>query len=71
MDEINIRDFFLKIVNSVSIVILWAMIVIGLGIYKHWLIPNNGWGYPQFIFYVFSIASLLLVIKRLIKLWKK
>lgn len=68
--EEDIQAFFIKIINSISQVLLWAMIVLGVGLYKHLLVPENEWGYPQLLFYIFSIGYLIWLIKKLIKIWK-
>jgi hypothetical protein len=68
--EEDVQGFFLKIINSISLVLLWAMMVLGVGIYKHLLIPDKGWGYPQLLFYIFSISFLIWLIRKLIIIWK-
>ncbi len=68
--EEDIQGFFIKIINSISHVLLWAMTVLGVGLYKHFLIPEKEWGLTQLIFYVFSIRYLIWLIRKLIKIWK-
>ena len=68
--EEDIRQFFIKILNSVSWVLLWAFVTVALGLYNNLLIPEKEWGLPQVLFYVIVITSFVFLIRKLIKLWR-
>lgn len=68
--EEDIRAFFVKILNSVSLIILWAFFTVAIGLYNNWLIPEKSWGWKQAIFYSIVIAAMIWIIRKMIKIWK-
>lgn len=68
--EEDIRQFFIKILNSVSLVLLWAFVTVALGLYNNLLIPEKKWGLPQLLFYIIAVTSFIYLVRKLIKLWR-
>ena len=63
--EEDVKKFFSRIINSVSLVLLWLFMFLGVGIYKKWLIPVN------IVFYVLALVTLVLLIRKLIAFWSE
>lgn len=69
--EEDVKKFFSRIINSVSLVLLWLFMFLGVGIYKKWLIPENGIGWVNIVFYVLALVTLVLLIRKLIAFWSE
>lgn len=69
--EEDVKKFFSRIINSVSLVLLWLFMFLGVGIYKKWLIPENGMGWQNIVFYVLAAVTLVLLIRKLISYWSE
>lgn len=68
--EDDIRAFFVKIMNSVSLILLWAFFTIAIGLYNNWLIPQIAWGWKQVVFYSIVMISMIWIFRKMIKIWK-
>lgn len=67
----DVKKFLLKVLNSISLVLLWMLVCATLGIYyKLGHISGNPILYP-IIFYAFMTLTLFFIIQHLIKLWNK
>lgn len=68
----EIKRYFLRIAKSVSLVLMWLMACIAAGLYYE--LAYTGSGTPLvyvIIYYVFAVASGLLLLRYLLKLWGK
>ncbi|OSZ81231.1 hypothetical protein CAP36_08350 [Chitinophagaceae bacterium IBVUCB2] len=67
----DVKKFLLKVLNSISLVLLWMLVCATLGIYYKLGYTS---GYPiiyPIIFYACMAITLYFVIRHLIKLWNK
>lgn len=69
--EEDIKRFFNRIIISVSMVLIWLLFTLGLGIYNNWLIPAKKWEWTNFVFYVIALSTLALIIRKLIIFWRE
>lgn len=69
--EEDIRDFFKRIVKTVSLLLLWLFIFLGLGIYNNWAIPVNGMQWSNYLFYTLALISAFFLFRQLKQLWSK
>ena len=68
--EPDIKKYLAKLLNSMSIVLLWLLINAMLGIYLEWAFFDDGIRLVNIIFYVWFLASFVFVIYYLYKKWK-
>jgi len=69
--EEDIRDFFKRIVKTVSLLLLWLLIFLGMGIYNKWAIPENGMHWPNYLFYIIALVSGFFLFRHLKQVWSK
>lgn len=68
--EDETRAFFIRIANSVALLVLWMLVGVFAGIYfklaffKGWPAPGN------IIFYIIFLVSLYFILKHLKKKWQ-
>lgn len=63
----DIRKFFIKIVQSVSMLLLWLLVNMFLGIYLNFAFFDEKPALGNYIFYVWFLISLYFVLKYLKK----
>ncbi|MBL7729578.1 MAG: hypothetical protein JNM88_00250 [Chitinophagaceae bacterium] len=66
----NVKQFFVKIMNSVALGLLWLMACVTAGLYYE---LGYSAGKPviyTILFYIIAVATLVLLIRYLIKTWK-
>ena len=68
--EDETRDFLVLIANTISIVLLWMMINVLLGIYIGLGFFEGSPSWQNITYYLFFIVSLFLLVKHLKKKWK-
>ena len=68
--EPDIKKYLAKLLNSMSMVLLWLLINAMLGIYLEWAFFDDGIRLVNIIFYVWFLASFVFVIYYLYKKWK-
>lgn len=69
--ELDPKDYFLKIVNSVAVILLWMMPNLFFGLYKGYAFFENRPEMHNYLFYTLSTLTFGLVIFFLYKKWKK
>jgi|GEM_PF-868089 len=69
--EEDVKRFFTRIVWSVTLILTWVFLTVGIGIYKKWLIPEGKWGWDNLVFYIISLAALIFVLKKLKGYWSE
>lgn len=67
----DVKKFLLKVLNSISLVLLWMMTFATLGIYFKLGFINERPILQPFIFYSVMASTLFFVVRHLIRLWKK
>ncbi len=68
--EPDIRAFLIRIVQSISMGILWLLLNMSIGIYFGFAFFEGSPTIGNYIYYVAFLASLFFLIKYLIKKWK-
>ena len=69
--EPGIREFFKRIVATISLLILWMMINITLGVKYNYAFFETSMQWYNIVFYTWLVASLLALIWLCIKIWQK
>ncbi len=67
--ENETRDFLVLIANSIAWVLIWMILNVLFGIYLEWGFFTGTPGWRNILYYIFSIASLIFLVRRLIKKW--
>ena len=68
--EPDIKKYLAKLLNSMSIVLIWLLINAMLGIYLEWAFFNDGIQLVNIIFYICFLASFIFLLYYLYKQWK-
>ncbi len=69
--EPGIREFFKRIVTTISLLILWLMINVTLGIKYNYAFFETSIRWFNIVFYIWLIASFTAFIWGCIKIWQK
>jgi hypothetical protein len=69
--EPEVREFFKRIVMSLSLLILWMMINLTLGIKLNFAFIETKIRWYNITFYVWLMASLTVLIWLFLKIWQK
>ncbi len=67
--ENDTRDFLVLIVNTISIVLLWMMLNVLIGIYFGLAFFENSATWKNILYYIFFIVSLIFLVKHLKRKW--
>ncbi len=67
----DVKEFLLKILNSISLVLLWLIASATAGIYFELGYTNGKPLIYTIIFYTVMAVTLFLLLRRLYKTWKK
>jgi len=68
--EPELKAMFIRIVKSISMTVLWMLTNVFLGIFMDFGFIHQNITIENILFYVFLAATLLLLIRYLLKLWK-
>jgi uncharacterized membrane protein len=66
----EVSKFFRRILNSVSLVLIWMIACATAGIYNELAFPGKSPVAYVIIFYVCAVVSLFFLLRYLIKAWK-
>jgi hypothetical protein len=66
--ESETKEFLVRITQTLSLVMLWMLVNVYLGIYKDYGFFENHPNWTNYLFYAFSLLSLAVL---LIYLWRK
>jgi hypothetical protein len=69
--EPEAREFLVRVAKSLSIVILWMLVNMTLGIFFHFGFIYNSISVANIIFYIFFITTLTALLWYLLKIWKE
>jgi hypothetical protein len=68
--EDDTRVFLIKILHTISIVLLWMIANVFLGIYNEFAFFTGSPGWKNYLFYFFSLATLAALAVHLWRKWK-
>lgn len=69
--EPEVKNFLMKILQTISSLILWAVVCIFLGLYLEWAIVHYHFNTFNIIFYAWFIISFVALIYYFFRIWKK
>lgn len=68
--ESETRDFLIRIMQTISIVMVWMLVNVFIGIYKNYAFFEVQPDWTNWLFYAFFLISLIVLILHLKKKWK-
>jgi len=68
--EDETREFLVRILQTISIVLLWMMLNVFFGFYKDYAFFINHPNWTNYLFYILSAASLVWLIIHLKRKWR-
>ena len=68
--EDETREFLVRILNTVAIVLVWMMVNVFIGIYKGYAFFEDKPDWTNFLYYAFMVTSLAFLIIHLKRKWK-
>ena len=68
--EDDTKAFLIRIMQTISIVLLWMMVNVFLGIYKNYAFFEERPGWTNYLFYGFFLVSLVILLIHLKRKWK-
>ncbi len=68
--EDETREFLVRIVNTIAIVLVWMMVNVFIGVYKGYGFFTTVPGLSNYIYYVFFLISLAVLLFHLKRKWK-
>jgi hypothetical protein len=67
----NVKDFFVKILNSVSLTLIWALAAVTAGLYFELAWVGTKPFYGTIIFYIVLAVTFYGLVRYLIRTWKR
>ena len=68
--ESETKDFLIRIINTISIVLVWMLVNVFIGIYKGYAFFEEHPNWANYLYYAFLLISFVLMIRHLKKKWK-
>ena len=68
--EDETRDFLVRILQTISIVLVWMLVNVFVGIYKNYAFFDNRPTWANYLYYAFFLISLALLLRHLWRKWK-
>jgi len=68
--EDDTREFLIKIVNTISMVLIWMITCVFLGIFLGYAFFEGPLNWKNIVFYIFFLVSLFFLTRYLIRKWK-
>jgi ABC-type glycerol-3-phosphate transport system permease component len=68
--EEETRAFLLKILNTVSIVLIWMITQVFVGIYKGYAFFEDKPGWKNYLYYAFLVISFVALVIYIRRKWK-
>ena len=68
--ETETRAFLIKIMQTISLVLLWMLVNVFIGIYKDYAFFDQHPNWTNYLFYAFFLVSLVLLLIHLKRKWE-
>lgn len=68
--EDETREFLVRILNTIAIVLVWMMVNVFMGIYKGYAFFEAKPDWTNYVYYFFFLASIIILIIHLKRKWK-
>jgi hypothetical protein len=69
--EEETRLFLIRIINTISIVLIWMIVQMTWGIYMEWAFFEDRPDWRNLLYYIFFLGSFIWLIVHLKKKWKR
>lgn len=68
--ESETKDFLIRIMQTISLVLLWMLVNVFIGIYKNYAFFEDHPNWTNYLYYAFFLSTLVLLIIHLVRKWK-
>ena len=68
--ESETKEFLVRIMQTISLVLLWMVLNVYIGIYKDYAFFEDHPNWTNYLFYAFCITSFLFLLRHLRRKWK-
>ena len=68
--ESETKDFLIRIMQTISLVLLWMLVNVFIGIYKNYAFFEDHPNWTNCLYYAFFLITLVLLIVHLVRKWK-
>lgn len=68
--EDETKVFLIRIINTISLVLIWMLVNVFIGIYKDYAFFESRPNWTNYLYYTFFIVSLVLLVLHLRKKWR-
>jgi hypothetical protein len=68
--ETDTKEFLVRIVNTISLVLIWMFLNLIIGIYNGLAFFENDISWKNILYYIFFLSSLIMLLAHLKKRWK-
>ena len=68
MDD-DSKDFLVRIVHTISMIVLWMMVNIYVGVYKNYAFFEGSPNWTNLLYYAVFLITLALLIRYIIRKW--
>ncbi len=67
----NIQSYLVLIANTISIILLWMMLNIFIGIYLNYAFYEGAPTWKNFVYYAFALVSFLFLLRYVVRKWNR
>jgi hypothetical protein len=68
--EDETKNFLVRIIQTISLVLIWMLLNVYFGIYKDYAFFEDRPNWINYLFYFLSLISLVLLLRHLWRKWK-
>jgi hypothetical protein len=68
--EDETRDFLMRILNTISMVLIWMLLMVFFGFYKDYAFFEARLNWTNYLFYTLALISFIMLIIYLRRKWK-
>ncbi len=68
--ESDTKEFLVRIMQTISLVLVWMLVNVYVGIYKDYAFFDHHANWTNYLFYLLSLTSLVLLMVHLWRKWK-
>ena len=68
--EAATRQFFIRLANSIALLLLWMIGNLLVGIYWKYAFPEHGFSWKNGLYFLISVASFVWLFLRIKRSWK-
>jgi hypothetical protein len=68
--EDETRDFLMRILNTISMVLIWMLLMVFFGFYKDYAFFETRLNWTNYLFYTLALISFIMLIIYLRRKWK-